>query len=1408
MAEFLYLSSHHPTRSRWRGLNSTARSLNTRCWLLVCFILLCCSGAVRAAPLTPDQVPEPLRPWIDWVQYDQEELTCPFLYNSAKHRCSWPARLQLELDDANGRFSIRQQAYVESWVSLPGDDKHWPQLVAVDDQPARVMERSGKPAVQLTPGTHTISGRFRWDRLPEALTIPSDTGLIALSIKGRRIDFPTIDRKGRLWLQQDGIGRKQSGAADTLEMQVFRRVIDDIPLQVVTHVVLDVAGDQREIVLGRMLLKGFIPLRLESPLPARIEPDGRLLIQARPGHWSIELTTRPPNELNRIALPKSPAPWPADEIWVFDARPDLRLVEVQGVAPIDPSQTNLPARWQQLPAYRVRSGETMRLKVIRRGDPQPEPNNLSLQRTLWLDFDGAGYTINDRISGVMTRGWRLDVQPEIRLGRATLDGRPQLITRRSDSEREGVEVRRGAIRLSADSRFEGDAEQFHAVGWEQDFQNVSAVLHLPPGWRLFSAEGVDNVPNAWLARWTLLDLFLVLIVALAVWRLWDWCWGLVALLTLMLIWHEPEAPRYVWLNILAAIALLRVLPQGAVRTLTTLYRNFALLALILIGIPFMVDEIRFGLYPQLERPWETAAPREERTAALGKGAALTKIEKKARPKPRRQALSMEAEAPAAPDKSELAVSSQSDAAYQSKQSNYADIIDPKAHIQTGPGLPEWQWERIELQWNGPVERRQVVELALLSPTTNMLLNFLRVGLLALLALLMFGVIKNSLCKRSGILGALPYLWILSGLSLPIEDANAQFPDAALLKELKTRLSAPAECLPSCAQIPSLNMKLSPSQLRLLLEIHAQRDVAVPLPAQVDQWLPQQILVDGIEADALFRTPTGQIWLNLAAGRHDVLLAGPLPAQQRVSLPLPLKPHRVLIDSRGWRVDGVHENGVPAAQLQLSRVRDETAGEEPSPGPIAYIIPPFLRVERTLQLGLEWRTKTIVRRLSPTDSAIVLKVPLLHGESVISPNIRVEKRFVLVNMLPRQTTMTWNSVLKKKPEITLTAPKTTEWTEQWRADVSPIWHIETSGIPVIHNADREGIRAPEWRPWPGESVTLKITRPEAVKGRTLTIDSSRLQINPGKRATDTELSLVVRSSQGSQHTLTLPPEARLQSVTINGKTQPIRQSDRSVTLPIKPGSQTIALAWREPTAVTTLFETPPVDLASDSVNSRISVQLGEDRWVLFTGGPRLGPAVLFWGVVLLLAPIAWGLGQLALTPLRHWQWFLLLIGLSQIPLAAGLVIVGWLFAPGLRARDHRSMPDRQFDAMQIGLVLLTLVALPLLFYAVKQGLLGLPEMQIAGNGSSTYHLNWYQDHSQALLPKAWILSVPLLVYRLLMLAWSLWLAYALLGWLRWGWNCFTSDGLWRTIRKEKKSRGKKSDPPEPTKSRERPNREGE
>ena len=180
-----------------------------------------------------------------------------------------------------------------------------------------------------------------------------------------------------------------------------------------------------------------------------------------------------------------------------------------------------------------------------------------------------------------------------------------------------------------------------------------------------------------------------------------------------------------------------------------------------------------------------------------------------------------------------------------------------------------------------------------------------------------------------------------------------------------------------------------------------------------------------------------------------------------------------------------------------------------------------------------------------------------------------------------------------------------------------------------------------------------------------------------------------------------------------------------------------------------------------------------------GGPRIGPAVLFWSLLVVLFVVSLVLGKNAWTPLRWWHWMLLAVGLSQVNVVAGSIFVGWLLALGWRGRDGGDRLGRRlFNLMQIALVGWTVTALCILAVSLYQGLLGAPEMQVRGNGSTASMLRWFTDRADAALPSAWMVSVPLLVYRAAMLAWALWLALALLRWLRWGWDAFTTGAGWR------------------------------
>jgi len=119
---------------------------------------------------------------------------------------------------------------------------------------------------------------------------------------------------------------------------------------------------------------------------------------------------------------------------------------------------------------------------------------------------------------------------------------------------------------------------------------------------------------------------------------------------------------------------------------------------------------------------------------------------------------------------------------------------------------------------------------------------------------------------------------------------------------------------------------------------------------------------------------------------------------------------------------------------------------------------------------------------------------------------------------------------------------------------------------------------------------------------------------------------LRSSRDGQHIIKLPDDAVLQSVTINGVVQPIRQDGRSVAIPLVPGSQSVVLSWRQTSGLLSSWTTPEVDLGAPSANADLEVQVSNDRWVLFLSGPRMGPAVLFWSYLLVLMLLSIGLGR--------------------------------------------------------------------------------------------------------------------------------------------------------------------------------------
>ncbi len=318
--------------------------------------------------------------------------------------------------------------------------------------------------------------------------------------------------------------------------------------------------------------------------------------------------------------------------------------------------------------------------------------------------------------------------------------------------------------------------------------------------------------------------------------------------------------------------------------------------------------------------------------------------------------------------------------------------------------------------------------------------------------------------------------------------------------------------------------------------------------------------------------------------------------------------------------------------------------------------------------------------------------------------------------------------------------------------SPVWNVSLTGLSPIYEPQQQHL-IPVWHPWPGEEVTLTFSQPNAISGDTVTVQRAAHATSLGGRQRTSTLKLDVECSLGGDFVIELEPNAEITSLNLAGQAIPVRRDGRQLIVPARPGRQSIELAWRTAVSMQPLATVGRVQLPVPGANVTTALQVPESRWILWANGPRRGPAVRFWTILVCAIVAAWILGANRRFPLGRGEWVLLAIGLTQVQIAAAMIVVLWFFMLNRRAHlDVEPLAGWRFNLLQIGLVLLTLLTLGILIVAVGEGLLGNPEMFIIGNNSSRSHLQWFQPRAGLTLPEPYIVSVSIWFYRLLMLFW--------------------------------------------------------
>jgi len=285
--------------------------------VIAAFLMALLALAAFAGVQAQDATPSVLDDWRGRVLRNETWSACPWLAGQdpgqAEARvCAWPGTLTIDARQDGATFSQRWRVDAPSWIALPGDLMAGPQRVTANGVAVPIADNgNGRPGVWMEPGDFELAGALPWLRRPQQLTVPFATALLRVSVDG--VELVAVARDS----EQIRLGRTEEAAQapERLTLRVFRKLVDGVPALPETRVTLEVSGDAREVKLPLALPNQFVPVRLGGTLNARLDAQGALIVQLRPGTHELQLLARSLVPLTTIERAASVEPWPAQEIW-------------------------------------------------------------------------------------------------------------------------------------------------------------------------------------------------------------------------------------------------------------------------------------------------------------------------------------------------------------------------------------------------------------------------------------------------------------------------------------------------------------------------------------------------------------------------------------------------------------------------------------------------------------------------------------------------------------------------------------------------------------------------------------------------------------------------------------------------------------------------------------------------------------------------------------------------------------------------------------------------------------------------------------------------------------------------------------------------------------------------------------
>ncbi|HMO19027.1 MAG TPA: hypothetical protein PKA63_13430 [Oligoflexia bacterium] len=695
-------------------------------------------------------------------------------------------------------------------------------------------------------------------------------------------------------------------------------------------------------------------------------------------------------------------------------------------------------------------------------------------------------------------------------------------------------------------------------------------------------------------------------------------------------------------------------------------------------------------------------------------------------------------------------------------------------LQSGLSTPEWKWRGARAVINGPIDPgHEIYFLYLTSSIEKYLCGFRALLSLFLLFFTASFVIPVEKLKKIAPLKATSAIifFLLSPL-FNITDAKAEFPPEFILKNLEKTLESRLCAKPICSTIDSLTLETTDTRYSIKISANSVGKSTITLPGQITDLIPEKILVNGSEK-SYSRINNGHLEIMLSDGTSEVEVQGSLKPNNTINITFPQTPLSFDYNSSEWKSDKLIQRGEIPTEIKLVRETKATAGVTNPTNPRLgkEDFPETFIIKRTIEIGEYVEIRGSVSRLGHTEKAATLEIPLHKNEILTSPELKSSSGRIIINFPAGTRDAQFSSRFDSPRELSLSAYSGTGAFETWHITCEDYVACEARGLPITRGSSTTSSKL-DFLPFQGETLSVTSRLLESAPGAYLTIERVNHQNTWGENRLNGNLEIYAKATRQTSLNISISDQVEITSIQVGGNQDTRKLNPENISVLLEPGDQTVLLQYVRPFSPS-LFETvPEITLNSPVTNIRTSVSLQAYgyRWLMYFGGGEWGPASLFWSKLLVIIIFLFALRYLGILSINPIKLFGFGVGLSMIPtILQGVPLLGLIL---FNNKDILNLIEEKTSSkvFKTGISIILVSCLLVFYYIIRIGLLSEPTSLIAGNNSNLTILNWYHDASSFsglnhTLPAPWIMSLPIIYWRVITHAVAILMVFIGLKWIK-------------------------------------------